>query len=137
MERTHCSPLNHHRVTIDFSRSGWKQLGRVNTLLAASFLRGFILRRELAEYIAAHEENGIHLDTECQELRYDERIVLLLKKVQGIWYITDVFMIAEPDGFAPVYIWERIKRGCDYVLAHILVGWRMLIHHGCAAEYQL
>ena len=65
----------------------------------------------MAEYIAAHEAAGVKLDTECQELRYDGGIHLLLRRVQGTWLITDVFSTEEAVAFAPVYFWKRIAEG--------------------------
>jgi hypothetical protein len=116
-----------HNVQIDFTRSGWRQFAKMNRALGARFIKGFILRRELAEYIAAHEEQGIRLDTVCQEVRYDEGVYLLLMKCQGVWYITDIWADEEPAGFVPVYIWQRIKRGCDTLLASVLCCWRLLV----------
>ena len=115
-----------YAVPIEFTRQGWRQFARLNNALGARYIRAFILKRELAEYIAAHEAAGVKLDTECQELRYDDGIVLLLKKVQGTWLITDVFMTGEVIAFAPIFFWKRIRRGISDTLTKLLIGWRCL-----------
>ena len=63
----------------------------------------------MAEYIAAHEVAGVKLDTECQELRYDDGIVLLLKKVQGTWLITEAEREGDDwrlFGYCHIHEWE-------------------------------
>ena len=48
-----CSITKHVRV--DFTRSSWRQFTRLNRNLGARFIRGFVLRYELAAYLTAHE----------------------------------------------------------------------------------
>ena len=115
---------------VDLTRAGWQQLAQVNAALSICFLRAFLLKRELAAYIACHEAEGISLDTICQEVRYDDTVCLLLKKVQGIWYITDIYLLTESVAFAPLYLWQRIKLGWRFLLVHTLVGWRRLTEKG-------
>ena len=117
------------RVKITFTRSGWRQFSRLNRQLGARFIRAFVLKHELALYIAAYESAGRHLDTECQEIRYEDGIYLLLRRSQGMWLITDVFAkdLSESgasERFVPVYFWTQIKRGCNLLLAHVLIGWK-------------
>ena len=112
-----------YNVRINFTRSGWRQFGRMNHGLGARFIRGYILRRELAAYIKAHEESGAHLDTVCQELRYEGGVYLLLMKCQGIWYVTDIWSTEMPDRFVPVFLWKRIKRGWRELLVRVVVTW--------------
>lgn len=113
-------------VSIDFTKQGWQQFARLNRTLGICYIRAFLLKRELAEYIAAHEAAGVKLDTECQELRYDGGVYVLLKKVQGTWLITDIFLAEEAAAFAPVYFWTEVKRGCNLLLVRLLTGWRRL-----------
>lgn len=113
-------------VSIDFTKQGWQQFARLNRTLGIRYIRAFLLKRELAEYIAAHEAAGVKLDTECQELRYDGGVYVLLKKVQGTWLITDIFLAEEAAAFAPVYFWTKVKRGCNQLLVRLLTGWRRL-----------
>lgn len=115
-----------YNVRINFTRSGWRQFGKMNRTLSTRFIRGFILRRELAEYIAAHEESGVRLDTVCQEIRYEDGVYLLMMKCQGIWYITDIWNTEAPNSFVPVFFWKRIKRGWKERLVRILIAWRIL-----------
>ena len=115
-----------YNVPIDFTKQGWRQFARLNASLGTRYIRAVILKRDVAEYIAAHEAAGVKLDTECQELRYDDGIVLLLKKVQGTWLITDVFMTGEVIAFAPIFFWKRIRRGISDTLTKLLIGWRCL-----------
>ena len=115
-----------YAVSIEFTKQGWQQFARLNTSLGTHYIRAFILKREVAEYIAAHEAASVKLDTECQELRYDGGVHLLLKKVQGTWLITDVFMTGEVIAFAPIFFWKRIRRGISDTLTKLLIGWRCL-----------
>ena len=111
---------------VRFTRPGWKQFTRLNRALGARFIRAFVLQTELAAYLAEHEANGVQLDTECQEVRYENGVYLLLRKMQGVWYIIDAFAAEEAVAYEPVYIWQRVRRGAEYVLARLLTGWRRL-----------
>lgn len=111
---------------VDFTRSGWRQFARLNRRLGMRFIRGFILRHELGLYLAAHEAAGVELDEGSQEVRYEDGVYLLLKKIQGVWYITDVFVAEEAVAYEPVFFWRQIKRGASFILAHVLTGWRAL-----------
>ena len=124
-------PIHRHimagyAVSIEFTKQGWRQFTRLNASLGTRYIRAFILKRDVAEYIAAHEAAGVKLDTECQELRYDGGVHLLLRKVQGTWLITDVFCTEEAVAFVPVYFWTRVRRGCNLLLARLITGWRSL-----------
>ena len=120
------------KVQVEFTRTGWRQFARLNRSLGARFIRAFILRYELAAYLTEHEAAGVQLDTECQEVRYVDGVYLLLRKSQGIWYITDVFAAEEAISYEPVYFWQRIKRGASYILARLLIGWRQLTRKAVA-----
>lgn len=111
---------------VDFTRSGWKQFMRINRSLGAKFIRAFVLKYELAEYLGEHECSGVALDEGCQEVRYEDGVYLLLKKMQGVWYITDVFLAETAAAYEPIFFWQRIKRGASFLLAHVLIGWRQL-----------
>ena len=121
-----------HHVQVEFTRTGWRRFARLNRSLGARFIQAFILRYELAAYLTEHEAAGVHLDTECQEVRYVDGVYLLLRKSQGIWYITDVFAAEEAISYEPVYFWQRIKRGASYILARLLIGWRQLTRKAVA-----
>ena len=120
------------KVQVEFTRTGWRQFARLNRSLGTRFIRSFVLRYELAAYLSEHEAAGVKLDTECQEVRYVDGVYLLLRKSQGIWYITDVFTAEEAVGYEPVYFWQRIKRGASYILARLLIGWRQLTRKAVA-----
>ena len=120
------------KVQVEFTRTGWRRFARLNRSLGARFIRAFILRYELAAYLAEHEAAGVQLDTECQEVRYVDGVYLLLRKSQGVWYITDVFTADEAVGYEPIYFWQRIKRGASYILARLLIGWRQLTRKAVA-----
>ena len=111
---------------VDFTRSGWRQYMKLNRSLGARFIRGFVLRYELAAYLTAHEAAGVELDEGCLEVRYEDGVYLLLKKMQGVWYITDVFVAEGAVVYEPVFFWKQIKRGASFILAHVLTGWRSL-----------
>lgn len=114
------------KAKVEFTRTGWRQFARLNRSLGARFIRAFVLRYELATYLAEHEAAGVKLDTECQEVRYVDGMYLLLRKFQGVWYITDVFAAEEVVAYEPIYFWQRVKRGASYILARLLIGWRQL-----------
>lgn len=111
---------------VDFTRSGWRQYMKLNRSLGARFIRGFVLRYELAAYLTAHEAAGIELDEGCLEVCYENGVYLLLKKMQGVWYITDVFAAEEAVAYEPVFFWKRTRRGASFILAHVLTGWQAL-----------
>lgn len=120
------------KAQVEFTRSGWRQFARLNRSLGARFIRAFVLRYELAIYLAEHEAAGVKLDTECQEVRYEDSVYLLLRKSQGVWYITDVFAAEEAVGYEPIYFWQCVKRGASYLLARLLIGWRQLTRRAVA-----
>ena len=111
---------------VDFTKSGWKHFSALNRTLGARFIKGFILRRELAAYIGAHYESGNSLDPVCQEVRYEDGVYLLLKQIGSTWYVTDIWMAEEPTAFAPMLFWVRVKRGWNTILHQIVIGWRNL-----------
>ena len=108
---------------VEFTRSGWRQFCKMNRVLGIRFIKGFILRRELALYIAAHDASGVHLDTICQEIRYEDGVYLLMMKCQGVWYITDIWSAATPNDFKPVFFWKKLKQGWKEFLVRIVIGW--------------
>ena len=114
------------RVNIEFAKDGWKQLLQHNTSTVSAFIQSINIKADLALYITAHEEKGVFMDTECQELCYQSGLFLIIRKVHGIWYITDVFTTGEDAGYVPVYFWMRVKRGCKLVVARVLICWRRL-----------
>ena len=114
------------RVNIEFTKDGWKQLLQQNTSLVSAFIQSINIKADLALYIIAHEEKGIFMDTECQEICYQSGLFLIIRKEHGVWYITDVFTTGEDAGFVPVYFWTRIKRGCNVLAARVLICWRRL-----------
>lgn len=111
---------------VDFTRSGWQQFAKLNRKLGARFIRGFILRHELEAYLTAHEAAGTPLDEGCQEVCYENGVYLLLRKMQGVWYIMDIFATEETVAYEPVFFWQKIRRGADFILAHVLSSWRQL-----------
>ncbi len=115
-----------NRVIIDFTRAGWRSFEKVNRALGAHYIRPFALRNELAAYIAAHEAQGRHFDTEGEEIRYDGGVYVVIRKMQGVWYIIDAYMTEIPVDFEPIYFWQRIRRGINYVLAKLVIGWRVI-----------
>ena len=108
---------------VDFTKSGWKQFSALNRALGTRFVKGFILRRELAEYIGAHYESGNNLDPVCQEVRYEDGVYLLMMKCQGVWYVTDIWNTETPNDFKPVFFWKKLKRGWKEFLVSVLIGW--------------
>ena len=120
------------KAQVKFTRSSWRQLARLNRSMGVRLIRAFVLCHELSAYLAEHEASGVHLDTECQEVRYVDGVYLLLRRSQGIWYITDVFATEEGDGYEPMYFWQRVRRGAGCVLIRLLIGWRQLTRRAVA-----
>ena len=114
------------RVPVAFTRPGRKQFTRLNRALGSRFIQAFVLQYELAAYLAEHEANGVQLDTECQEVRYEDGVYLLLRKMQGVWYIIDAFTAEEAVAYEPMYVWQRVRRGAECMPARRLAGWRRL-----------
>jgi hypothetical protein len=117
-------------IRIDFTKGGWRQFARVNRTLGARFIKAFVLRHEVASYIAAHEDVGVQFDTLCQEIRYDDGVYLLRKRVHGEWLITDVSVdesetvsSEEKHTFFPILIWRRVRNGLRTALTQTLCGW--------------
>lgn len=71
------------QAQVDFTRSGWRQFFKLNRSLGARFIRGFVLRYELAAYLTAHEAAGAELDEGCREVCYEDGVYLLLKMIIG------------------------------------------------------
>ena len=120
------------KAQVKFTRSGWRQLARLNRSRGARLIRAFVLCHELSAYLAEHEASGVHLDTECQEVRYVDGVYLLLRRSQGIWYITDVFAAEEGDDYEPMYFWQRVRRSAGCILIRLLIGWRQLTRRAVA-----
>lgn len=111
-------------VFVELTRAARKQLARHNSRCGIRLVSMHELRHELESFITYHEMQHVYLDTACQELRYDHGIYLLMKKMQGVWYVTDVFGSYESAACSPVYIWQRIKQGVNWVLVCVLSGWQ-------------
>ena len=124
-------------IRIDFTKGGWRQFARVNRTLGSRFIKAFVLRHEVASYIAAHEDVGIQFDTICQEIRYDDGVYLLLKRVHDEWLITDVSVDESETGsskekhtFFPILIWRRVRNGLRTAIIQTLCGWGCLPNAG-------
>ena len=61
------------RVPVRFGKDGWRQLAKINRSFGGNFIRAFILKNEIAVYIAAHAQNGRRFD-DVLSLHYDEHI---------------------------------------------------------------
>jgi hypothetical protein len=114
------------RVRVKFTRESWQQLLRLHPSTMSAFIQTVNIKADLGLYIASYEERGIHLDNDCQEVRYQSGMFLILHNVRGVWYVTEVYTIGEDDGFEPVFFWTRIKRGCNVLAARVLLCWRRL-----------
>ena len=110
-------------VRVGFTLTGWKQLERLNSK-SMQRIRAFILQQELSVYLLGRLKSSMPMDEGCQEVCYECGVYLLLRKMQGIWYITDVYAGEVPTAFLPVFVWQRIQRGARQLLVHILTGWR-------------
>lgn len=82
---------------------------------------------ELARYILCHEKARRKLDTEGQALRFDDRINVLIRRLNGIWHILRVWRREGKEIFRPVFLWRVVKRGWRTFLARVLMGWRCMV----------
>ena len=112
-------------VKVSFNYKTYKHF-RDHKIRGTGFIgcKGFC--REVAMYIACHEAAGIHFDTDCQMICYDDCVVLTLRKVQGVWRIVDVEVKGSVTVFRPVFVWKLIKRGINIFAAKFLEGWCLL-----------
>lgn len=124
---SHAASVQVCRPAIDFTRFGWRKLQRINSKLGAMFIRPFVMKDELADYIAAHEASGIRFDTEGEDIRYDGGVHVIVRKVQGVWQVVDVYMTEKPLAYKPIFFWNRIKQGINYILAKFVIGWRSIM----------
>ena len=115
------------RVRVEFTKEGWQQLLRLYPSPISAFIQTVNIKADLGLYIASYEERGIHLDNDCQEVCYQSGMFLILRNVRGVWHVTEVYTTGEAVGYAPVYLWTRIKRGCDVLAARVLIRWRRLM----------
>lgn len=113
-------------VRVEMNRSGWRKLSCLNRKLGVNFIRAFILKCELSAYLEMHESAGSPLDTQFQELRYDDGICIIIRKIQGVWYIMDIWMAETAVRYIPLFVWRKIKKGCQEVVARIMAGWQAL-----------
>lgn len=84
---------------------------------------------ELARYILCHERVGRKLDTEGQALRFDDRINVLVRRLNGIWHILRVWRREGKEVYRPVFSWLVLKRGWRTFLARVLTGWQCRVLH--------
>ena len=98
----------------------------MNRILGSQFIKGFILRHEVASYLTAYEQVDMALDTTCLELHYGDGIYLLLMKCQGNWIITDIWATDAPVAYVPVFLWQRVRQGLQTLLGKLLAGWRSI-----------
>ena len=82
---------------------------------------------ELARYILCHERAGRKLDTDGQALRFDDRINVLIRMLDGIWHILRVWRREGKEIYQPAYSWQLLKRGWRTFLARVLLGWRCAV----------
>ena len=110
------------RIHIDFTKAGRRSFQRINAKLGNAFIRFIDLARELAEYIERHIDHGDSMISEF-DVRYEDGICLTVYCSGGTYFIKDVTDIGDSLAQFPVYVWERVKRGCRMVLSAVLVGW--------------
>ncbi|MBQ3423830.1 MAG: hypothetical protein IJH38_01355 [Clostridia bacterium] len=115
------------RVRVEFTREAWQQLRQLHPSTLSAFTQTINIKADLGLYIASYEERGIRLDIECQQVCYQPGMFLIMRKKNGVWYITDIIVTGEDVGFIPVFMWTRIKRGVNVLAARVLICWRRLV----------
>ena len=124
------------RVRIDFSKSGRRGFRRVNSGLGKAFIPADRLMRDLAEYIERRIDGGDPMIAEF-DVCYEGGIFLTVFLTGGAYFITEVTNIGTVIAAQAVLVWTRVKRGCDYLLRQVLVGWRCLTDRTEPAGYCL
>ena len=122
------------RVRIDFSKSGRRGFRKVNSSLGKAFIPADRLTRDLAEYIERRIDGGDPMIAEF-DVCYEGGIFLTVVLIGGTYYITEVTNIGTVIVTQAVLVWTRVKRGCDYLLQQMLVGWRCLTDKAETAGY--
>lgn len=123
IERENSIMKNAGNIHIAFDKRGWQKLRMLNQRLKKSCIHSCVLKRELANYIAAHEAAGIYMDSQCQEICYEHGIYLILRKESGMWIIMDVIVHLKRFVYQAVTIWNQVRRGTGLVLHKMLAGW--------------
>ncbi len=83
-------------VKVEFTDFAFHQLGSVRKTRGYSALNKSTVLEEMALYITAHEAAGIGFNEDCQTIRFDDRLNILMFKADGIWYIADIFIYVAP-----------------------------------------
>lgn len=118
------------RIRIDFTKAGRRSFDRLNAKLGSAFIRFFQLERDLAEYIERHHDDGVALISEF-DVRYDDGVMLTIYLSGGTYYIKAVTAIGEIVAHKASFIWQRIKRGCDYIVALVFSIWYFVTADAC------
>ena len=124
------------RVRIDFSEGGRRDFRKVNDSLGKAFIPFPQLMRELAEYIERRRDDGDPLIAEFT-VCYQDGVYLTVCLSGGVYYVTEVINTGSVTAVRPVLVWMRIKRGCDFLLGRVLVGWRCITAKPVPALYCL
>ena len=85
---------------------------------------------ELARYIFCHERAGRNMDAEGQALRFDDRINVLIRRLDGIWHILRVWRREGKEVFRPVFLWRVVEWGRETLLVRALTGWQYQVLPG-------
>ena len=83
-------------VKVEFTDFAFHQLGSIRKTRGYSALNKSTVLEEMALYITAHEAAGIGFNEDCQTIRFDDRLNILMFKADGIWYIADIFIYVAP-----------------------------------------
>ena len=124
------------RVRIDFSKSGRQGFRKVNSGLGKAFIPADRLMRDLAEYIERRIDGGDPMIAEF-DVCYEGGIFLTVFLTGGTYFITEVTNIGTVIAAQAVLVWTQFKRGCDYLLRQVLVGWRCFTEKQEPARYCL
>ena len=118
------------RVRIGLTRAGRHSLRQLNSRQghpAVSFGR---IRRDLAEYIERHIDAGDPLISEF-DVRYEDGLLLTVYLSHGVYFIKEVSAIGVAIAHKAIWIWQRIKLGCDYAACLVLSGWYFITAPSC------
>ena len=83
-------------VHVEFTDFAFHQFGSIRKTRGYSALNKSTVLEEMALYITAHEAAGIGFNEDCQTIRFDDRLNILMFKANGIWYIADIFIYVAP-----------------------------------------
>ena len=117
-------------VRIGLTRAGRHSLRQLYSRQSQPAVSFGKIRRDLAEYIERHIDAGDPLISEF-DVRYEDGLLLTVYLSHGVYFIKEVSAIGVAIAHKAIWIWQRIKLGCDYAACLVLSGWYFITAPSC------